>query len=61
MHLTNSYKPIIDSNYIETKYGRELVNPLVQDPIIKNNFIQFVQYGAEAILLELVVRFNNDL
>ncbi|MBV6421534.1 MAG: hypothetical protein DAHOPDDO_02809 [Ignavibacteriaceae bacterium] len=47
----DSYQPIIDSNYIVSKYGTGIYKSLGASPIIKNNFIQFVQYGVEGIFL----------
>jgi hypothetical protein len=49
--FSDSYQPIIDSNYIVSKYGTGIYKSLGASPIIKNNFIQFVQYGVEGIFL----------
>ncbi len=51
MHLynafNNNYQPIIDSNYIVESIGTGIYKSFGARPIIKNNFIQFVQYGVE--------------
>ena len=58
----DSYQPIIDSNYIVSKFGTGIYKSLGASPIIKNNFIQFVQYGVEGIFLSTSVSskvYNN--
>ncbi len=49
--FTSSYQPIVDSNYIVSNYGTGIRKSIGACPILKNNHIQFIQYGAEAIFL----------
>jgi hypothetical protein len=58
----DSYQPIIDSNYIVSILGNGIRKSIGASPIIKNNIIQFVQYGSEAIYLSTSVSskvYNN--
>jgi hypothetical protein len=48
---SNDYKPTIDSNYIEVRYGNGIRKSIGSRPIIKNNVITFTQYGSDAIYL----------
>ncbi|HSW54185.1 MAG TPA: hypothetical protein VLH59_03785 [Ignavibacteriaceae bacterium] len=59
--LSDDYNPIIDSNYIATKTGG-IRKSIGTRPTIKNNVIEFIQYGAEAIYLsssDSAKVFNN--
>jgi hypothetical protein len=47
----NNYTPIIDSNYIIAGSGNGIRKTLGTKPLIKNNVIEFIQYGADAIFL----------
>ncbi len=49
--FTNSYKPIIDANYIESDLGDGIYKSFGATPIIKNNVIRFTKYGNWAIFL----------
>ncbi|MCW8818322.1 MAG: right-handed parallel beta-helix repeat-containing protein, partial [Ignavibacteriaceae bacterium] len=49
--FSSNYQPIIDSNCIISNYGRGVRKSIGASPIIKNNLIQFIQYGAEGIFL----------
>ena len=49
--FTSSYQPIIDSNHIVSNYGTGIRKSIGASPIIKNNIIEFIQYGAEGIFL----------
>ena len=49
--FSSSYQPIIDSNYIVSNYGTGIRKSIGACPIIKNNMIQFIQYGVEGIFL----------
>ena len=58
----DSYQPIIDSNYIVSILGNGIRKSIGASPIIKNNFIQFVQYGSQAMYLSTSVSskvYNN--
>jgi hypothetical protein len=65
IHITafdDSYQPIIDSNYIVSILGNGIRKSIGASPIIKNNFIQFVQYGSQAMYLSTSVSskvYNN--
>jgi hypothetical protein len=59
---SNDYRPIIDSNYIETGFGNGIRKSIGSKPIIKNNVIRFTQYGSDAIYLsssDSVYIYNN--
>jgi len=60
--FSDSYQPIIDSNYIAARSGNGIRKSIGASPIIKNNFIQFVQYGSQAMYLSTSVStkvYNN--
>ena len=60
--FSDSYQPIIDSNYIVSILGNGIRKSIGASPIIKNNFIQFVQYGSQAMYLSTSVSskvYNN--
>ncbi|NWF91251.1 MAG: right-handed parallel beta-helix repeat-containing protein, partial [Ignavibacteriaceae bacterium] len=45
----NYYQPIIDSNHIVARSGKGIEKSIGAKPIIKNNVIEFIQYGGDAI------------
>ncbi|MBE0572998.1 MAG: hypothetical protein IH618_15760 [Ignavibacteriaceae bacterium] len=47
----NYYQPIIDSNYIVVRIGKGIEKSIGARPIIKNNVIEFIQFGSDAISL----------
>ncbi|MDH3268351.1 MAG: hypothetical protein OEM46_05805 [Ignavibacteria bacterium] len=47
----NNYMPLIDSNYIKAGRGNGIRKNIGARPAIKNNVIEFIQYGADAIFL----------
>ncbi len=49
--LSNNYRPIIDSNYIEVKSGKGIDKSIGARPKITNNVITFTQFGGDAIFL----------
>jgi hypothetical protein len=60
--FSDSYQPIIDSNYIVSILGNGIRKSIGASPIIKNNIIQFVQYGSQAMYLSTSVSskvYNN--
>jgi hypothetical protein len=59
--IFSNYRPTIDSNYIATK-NRGIDKDLNAKPTIKNNVIEFIQYGGPAIYLgssDSAKVFNN--
>jgi hypothetical protein len=60
--FNNNYAPVIDSNYIFAGRGQGIRKDLGASPTIRNNVIEFIQYGAEAIYLyvsDSVIATNN--
>jgi len=61
--ISSDYNPLIDSNHIKVKTGKIIYKSIGASPIIKNNVIEFIQYGSEAIYLSTAVssQVHNNL